>query len=394
MFPCDGPYEAQEFPGYGRTDLALGHAARRKAPVASAEPSLRFPGDILHGGRGAFRAALQVPGLARREAVAPGRFHQDPPHVGVARFGDRAPLSSLSAGVLAGHQSDKGHELTRRVEAGDVAQFGQHRDRGERVHPAKRHQVLSLAGKGPVTEHLFQFLFQGLDPCLGVLYLVHVFLEDDLLRRMSEALGLEPAVVRLGPSAAPGVYAAVTQKKAGKPLPHAPLGVLEVLARPFQVADRLLFFIGHPHRGQFPVPVQSGQGQSVATVRLDPVARTTRDQRRRHHRAFVSQGAQLTIDPVAAGTRLVAEPQRCPRPGELVRQFCHRGPRGLDRAIEHRRPAVLGNRHRDRIFMYVHRHESCRFTHSLLLLDGDRSLGGLPHSKDNPRIPRTEEVFL
>ena len=90
MFPCDGPHEAQELPGYGRTNLAFGHAAGRKASVASALPSLRFPSDILHRGFRSFGSALQVPGLARREAIAPGRFHQDPSHVGVARLRNRA----------------------------------------------------------------------------------------------------------------------------------------------------------------------------------------------------------------------------------------------------------------------------------------------------------------
>ncbi len=33
---------------------------------------------------------------------------------------------------------------------------------------------------------------------------------------------------------AAGVVAVVTQKETGKPLPHAPLGVHEVFARPFQ----------------------------------------------------------------------------------------------------------------------------------------------------------------
>ena len=94
-------------------------------------------------------------------------------------------------------QSDKGHKLTGRVEARYIPQFGQHRDRGECVHAAKRHQVLSLAGKGPVAENLFRILFEGLDPRLGVLYLVHVFLKDDLLRRMGEALGPEPALGKL-----------------------------------------------------------------------------------------------------------------------------------------------------------------------------------------------------
>lgn len=113
------------------------------------------------------------------------------------------------------------------------------------------------------------------------------------------------------------------------------------------------------------------------TDRLDPFARTTRDQGRRSHRVFVSQGAHLSIDAVSAGTSLVEELKRSTRSGKLACQLGNQGACALDRAIEYRRPAVLCDRHLDRILVYVHRHKSCRFTHSLLLLAGDRSLGGL-----------------
>ena len=72
--------------------------------------------------------------------------------------------------------------------------------------------------------------------------------------------------MRLGPATASSVYAAVTQKEAVKPLTHAPFGVLEVFARPFQVAD-LLLLIGHPHGGQ---PPRSGAIWPGTTRRADP----------------------------------------------------------------------------------------------------------------------------
>ena len=87
----------------------------------------------------------------------------------------------------------------------------------------------------------------------------------------------------------------------------------------------------------------------------------------------MSQGAQLAIDAGSAETGLVAETQRGTRSGELAWQFGYRSIGGSNRDKEHRCLVVLGDRHRDRIFVYVHRHKSRRFTHSLLLLAGDRS---------------------
>ena len=97
--------------------------------------------------------------------------------------------------MLAGDQTDKGHQLARRVEAGEVPQLGQGRNRGERVYPAQRPQSVRLPFQRPSLQCLLQRLIQPLDPTLGFLYRVHGFLKDDLLGRMIEALGLQPAKV-------------------------------------------------------------------------------------------------------------------------------------------------------------------------------------------------------
>ena len=229
---------------------------------------------------------------------------------------------------------------------------------------------------------------------MGFLYRVHVLLKDDLLSRMIEALGLQPAKVGLGPATAPGVDPAVALQEAVQPLAHAALGVLEVFPAALQVAHRLLRFVGHPHGRQLAVLEKPHQRQRIAPVGLDAVARPPRNQRGRHHRAGVPQGCELTVDAVAAGTGLVAKPQRGPTTGQLGRQLGQRGARRRYRSIQVRPlSAFTGQGDGDRIFMYVQGDEFRRFTHGLLLLAGDRSLGELRFPKDNPRQPKSEEVF-
>ena len=79
----------------------------------------------------------------------------------------------------------------------------------------------------------------------------------------------------------------------------------ELLARPaqrmhrvetgaHQIAHRLVPGIRNPHRGRLARPVQPRQTGRIPPIGLDPVARPLRDQRRRHHNAFVPVRRQVT----------------------------------------------------------------------------------------------------
>ena len=197
MLPGDRPYEAEQFPRDGGADLVLGHPSRAQTTIPSRKAFLRLPGDGLYGRSGLFGASLHGRRLSGGEPITPGGFDKHAPHVGVARLGNRAPLLAVAAGMLAGHQTHKGHQLARRVKAGEVSQFSQGRDGGERVHAAQGHYTACLTLPRPVPQRLLQRLVQPFDPCLGFLDRVHLFLKDDLLRRLREALGLQPAKVRV-----------------------------------------------------------------------------------------------------------------------------------------------------------------------------------------------------
>ena len=91
-------------------------------------------------------------------------------------------------------------------------------------------------------------------------------------------------------------------------------------------------------------PRQTGR---IPPIRLDPVARPLRDQRRRHHNAVVPVPRQVTLDAIAARARLVAEPKPDALAAELAHQTIQGPSRVGDPAIcpDLAADAALGDRH-------------------------------------------------
>ncbi len=73
---------------------------------------------------------------------------------------------------------------------------------------------------------------------------------------------------------AAGIDPAMTQQEGLKLLTGLLQRVAGRLARPHQIADRLMAFIWDPDRGQFARPVQARQTHGIPAVCLHPIART------------------------------------------------------------------------------------------------------------------------
>ena len=90
---------------------------------------------------------------------------------------------------------------------------------------------------------------------------------------------------------------------------------------PHQIAHRFVRGIGNPYRGELAGAVQLGQHHRIAAIRLDPVTRLHRDQRRRHDDAVVPATGQQTLKPIPARTGFIAEAQPAVALVEPGRQF-------------------------------------------------------------------------
>jgi hypothetical protein len=120
-------------------------------------------------------------------------------------------------------------------------------------------------------------------------------------------------------------------------------------------AQRLVRGIWNPHRRQLTRPMQPRQAGRIAPIRLDPIAGTPRDQRWRHHDAFMPVPRQVTLDAIAARPRLIAEPKTHTLAPELAHQTVQVRRRIRDPAIfpDLAAEAALGHRHNDP-FLYEH----------------------------------------
>ena len=82
--------------------------------------------------------------------------------------------------------------------------------------------------------------------------------------------------------------------------------------RAHEIADRLMSLIRNPHSGQFSGAMQLGEVDRIPPVGLDPISRLARDQRRSNDNALMPSKGQLTLNPIAARSGLIAEPKRVP----------------------------------------------------------------------------------
>ncbi len=178
-------------------------AARSEPTTAFAQADLRLPADSLNRFRQRVNPRLDVLRDFRRMPICPCRFDQRAPGTTVPRFGDAALSTGRAAGILRGNQPDEGRQLPRRVEAGEVPQFGDDRDGDQPLHAAERLQRLHDGIQAPRRPDLPQFGFESPESVDLFIDRAQRFLEDNLLRgRGTDDLGEVPAMggVPVGPA--------------------------------------------------------------------------------------------------------------------------------------------------------------------------------------------------
>jgi hypothetical protein len=248
--------------------------------------------------------------------------------------------------MLGRHQPEIGHQLARIGKAREVAQFGDQCGGIDQRHAAHRLQRCHDRSQRPVRQHRLDLCRQPIASRLGSFDRRDVILEHNVMHRLLELEPRQPTAMQLGPCRPP-VMAALPQQEARQLLACPTQRMHRVETGAHQVAYRLMPGIGNPHRCQLTRPMQPRQTGRIPPIRLDPVARSSRDQRWRHHDAFVPAPRQVTLDAIAARPRLVTEPQLHSFTAELARQ-----------AIQGRRrvrdPAIVPNLAPQAAFCYRH----------------------------------------
>src|SRR5439155_7313781 len=107
-----------------------------QAAVALTESDLGLPTDVLDHLGHCFQPQLQVAADLGWVAVGPGSLDEYASGVGVPSLGDAPLTTALPRSVFTGDETQVAHELSRILEAGEVAQFGHQGDGGEELHAA------------------------------------------------------------------------------------------------------------------------------------------------------------------------------------------------------------------------------------------------------------------
>src|SRR5690606_18746457 len=167
----------------------------------------------------------------------------------------------------------------------------------------------------------------GLQPVQTPVNLVdgtQVLLESHLLGGMVKAQAVQPLPVTPAPRAYPcwGPQA-VAQQELQEALTGSMLILLGVLSGSGQIPQRLMGFVGHPDRLQFPCAQQLSQPHRVPAVGLHPVANSNRNQGGRHNHAADTHLLQQAIQLVARWARFVTRNQLLRLP-QLFHQLAHR----------------------------------------------------------------------
>ena len=105
--------------------------------------------------------------------------------------------------------------------------------------------------------------------------------------------------MRQRPVAAAAINAAGPQPEGEKLLAVSPKIVRRRLAGAREIAHRFMSRVGRPNPGQFAGTMQTRQRNRIPTVRLDPLARSLRDQRRSDPHAVMAERPHLAIEPIS-----------------------------------------------------------------------------------------------
>jgi len=131
----------------------------------------------------AFLPSLEVLTQNRTESLRPSRLDDNPPEMGIARFGDMPPASPFPAGILARHRSRVAHKLPCGREAREFSDLGG--DRHSRHHGDSA-QGLERGDDFPHRlrrrlHRLIDETLQPLDSLPAMLDLVYIVLKSPLL---------------------------------------------------------------------------------------------------------------------------------------------------------------------------------------------------------------------
>jgi hypothetical protein len=332
--------------------FACGHALA----IPCAEADLGLPADGRERWRELCQAQVQMPPDFGRLPVRPSPCDQGTTGMGMPGFGTAALLPPRPTGIVRGCEPQRMQQLSRVLEACQVAQLRPGRHGHGALDPAQGLEGFDHGSAAPgfdllgecefETPSTFRLLSDGLD----------VFLKDERLRRCRTNHLDEPSQVSGTPGGPAGRAASVPQSEGLE----TQLGCLQIpeglVPCPTQGAERCIVEGRDRDRGEVPGAQEPGQWPGVTPVGLDPVTCLFGHEGGRDHPADRVFFGQLTIEPVPTRAGFRDKDQvfslrwQLPNQGVDVTLPGAKGPQGEDRGV-----MLFGDvGHSDRLFVNIH----------------------------------------
>ena len=189
--------------------------------------------------------------------------------------------------------------------------------------PRNACKASTTGSQGPVCQPLLDLYRQPVAALLSGIDRRDAVLQHDMMCVFGKAKPRQPATMHLGPCGAV-IVMTVPEQKSGQLLAGMSQAAYCCQAGPNQVAHGLVRAIRNPYRCELARSMQAGQLYRVPTIRFDPIARATGDQRWRDHDAIMASGGHLTLNTVSARAGLVANVEFDPRSANLAQQLRQR----------------------------------------------------------------------
>jgi hypothetical protein len=257
----------------------------REVSETLASSHLGLPTDVLDGLWYLLQARLKMAADLGWIPVGPRPLDEGSAGERVAGFGDGALATAFATGVLTGGESQIAHELSRVLEACQVAEFSDEGDGHRELDAAHGLESLDDGIQAPGLDLVLEFGLEALEAFVVFGNAPDILLEDHLLSRSRTDHLTEPTQMRRPPGGTAFITDILTQQKGLQ----TALGGLEIpdgiLAGAGQVADGLVLDLGDVDRREIPGAHQPSEPHGITSVSLDTVAWFLRGERRGNHPA-------------------------------------------------------------------------------------------------------------
>jgi len=313
----DVPHEGSHFPCDSSGDDCRLLAPLAEFAIPRRQSRLCFPGNVLNLGR-LFLKDVELPSSrACWQSIGPSTFDQLMTNSGVARPGNPAALGRFSRRVFAWHEPQIRHQFYRRFKPAHVPDLGHEGDGTYQRHTPQGLQRIYSRCEVPFRHESFDMSDQPVMAFCGIALSLQHLLKGDLMRRMIEALALQPSAISHRPRPGPVIDPSVAQHEGRNELALVPLVLGRAFPGPNQVAHRLMCFIRNPDRRQLPGAKKAGQSNGIQSVCLYAITGTHRNQRGRNNTAFETKRSNLPIKTISCRPRFIAYRDRQPTPGKF-----------------------------------------------------------------------------